>query len=142
MKHCPNPECGGLEKFRVISEFNDTAEICSDCQTRLVYGPPPRPDELGDRPEPRPDESVGRPEPDPDIELVPLIVADNQVQLILIEKALDMAEIPYMAKGDQIQGLLGFGSLTFANPVSGPLEICVRSTDADAARKAVAEILG
>ncbi len=138
MKHCPNPECGGLKKFKMISEFNDTAEICSDCQTRLVYVHAPRLDELGGRP----DELGDRPEPDPDIELVPLIVADNQVQLILIEKALDMAEIPYMAKGDQIQGLLGFGGLTFANPVSGPLEICVRSTDADAARKAVAEILG
>jgi hypothetical protein len=131
MKHCPNPECGGIEKFKIISEFNDTAEICSDCQTRLVYGPAPGPDELGDRPE-----------PDPDIELVPLIVADDQVQLTLIEEALDMAEIPYLAKGEHIQDLFGSGRSMGFNPIAGPVEICVRSTDADAARKAVAEILG
>jgi hypothetical protein len=131
MKHCPNPECGGIEKFKIISEFNDTAETCSDCQTPLVDGPAPRPDELG-----------GRPKPDPNIELVPILVARDQAQLILIEEALDMAEIPYMAKGDQIQDLFGFGRLTVVNPVTGPVEIYVKSTDADAARKAVAEILG
>ena len=131
MKHCPNPECGGMEKFRIISEFNDTAEICSDCQTRLVYGPPPRSDELGDRPE-----------PDPDIELVPFIVAGEQVQLTLIEEALDMAEIPYLAKGEHIQDLFGCGRAMPFNPIAGSVEIYVRSTDADAARKAVAEILG
>ncbi len=53
-----------------------------------------------------------------------------------------MAEIPYMAKGAQIQDLFGFGRLTVVNPVSGPVEIYVRSTEADAARKAVAAILG
>ncbi len=131
MKHCPNPDCGGIAKFKIISEFNDSADTCSDCQTALVDGPAPRPEELG-----------GRPEPDPDIELVPILVARDQVQLILIEEALDMAGIQYLAKGDQIQDLFGFGRLTIVNPVSGPVEIYVTSTDADAARKAVAEILG
>ncbi|MEN8006323.1 MAG: DUF2007 domain-containing protein [Candidatus Krumholzibacteriota bacterium] len=131
MKHCPNPDCGGIAKFKTISEFNDTAEICSDCQTTLVDGPAPRPEELG-----------GRPAPDPDMELVPILVARDQAQLILIEEALEMAEIRYMAKGEQIQDLFGFGRLTVVNPVTGPVEIYVTSTDADAARKAVAEILG
>ncbi len=135
MRHCPNPECGGLKKFKVISEFNDTAENCSDCQARLVPGPAPRPT-------PKPDELGERPEPDPNIELVPLMVANDQTQLILIEEALDMADIPYMAKGAQLQDLFGFGRLAVVNPIAGPLEIYVRSTDADAARKAVAEILG
>jgi len=130
MKHCPNPECGGLTKFKIVSEYNDTATVCGDCQTALVDGPAPRPEDLG-----------GRPEPTPDMELVPIVVARDQSQLILIEEALDMAQIPYMAKGENIQDLFGFGRLTIVNPVSGPVEIYVTSTDADAARKAVAAIL-
>jgi hypothetical protein len=27
MKHCPNPECGGIEKFKIVSEFNDTHHL-------------------------------------------------------------------------------------------------------------------
>jgi len=131
MKHCPNPECGGLAKFKIVSEYNDTATACGDCQAALVAGPAPRPDDLGDRPEPT-----------PDAELVPLMVARDQSQLILIEEALDLAQIPYMAKGESIQDLFGFGRLTIVNPVSGPVEIYVTSTDADAAREAVAAILG
>ena len=131
MKHCPNPECGGIAKFKIISEFNDTAETCSDCQTALVAGPAPRPEELG-----------GRPEPDPDIELVPIFVASDQAKLIIVEEALDMAKIPYLAKGEHIQDLFGYGRTMGFNPIAGPVEIFVRSTDADTASKAVAEILG
>ncbi len=69
MKHCPNPDCHGMAKFKIVSEFNDTADICSDCQTPLVDGPAPRPDELG-----------GRPKPDPNIELVPILVAGYYLQ--------------------------------------------------------------
>ena len=74
MKHCPNPDCHGLAKFKIVSEFNDTATICSDCQTPLVDGPAPRPEELGDRPE-----------PDPNIELVPILVVREEAKLVLIE---------------------------------------------------------
>lgn len=130
MKYCPNPECGGIEKFKIISEFNDSAETCSDCGTVLADGPAPRPEELGDRPE-----------PDPDIELVPVLVARDEAQLILIEDALEMAGIPYMAKGEQIQDLFGFGRMVAFNPITGPVEIYVTSTDAEDARKAVAAIL-
>ncbi len=33
MKHCPNPECGGITKLKIISEFNDTATICARWMT-------------------------------------------------------------------------------------------------------------
>ena len=36
VKHCPNPACSGLDKFGAVSEFNDAAEVCSDCGGRLV----------------------------------------------------------------------------------------------------------
>lgn len=130
MKHCPNPECGGIAKFKTVSEFNDSATVCSDCQTPLVAGPAPSPDDL-----------VDRPEPTPDAELVPLMEVLDQSQLILIEEALDMAQIPYMAKGENIQDLFGFGRLTIVNPVSGPVVIYVTSTDAEMAREAVSALL-
>ena len=41
MKHCPNPECGGLEKFKTISEYEDGVDVCADCGTSLVDGPAP-----------------------------------------------------------------------------------------------------
>jgi len=130
MKHCPNPECTGIDKFKIVSEFNDTAKICSDCQTPLAEGPAPRPNELGDRPE-----------PDPDLELVPILVVREETKLILVEARLEEAEISYMAKGEQIQDLFGFGRLTVVNPITGPVEIYVASDDAEAARRIVAEVM-
>jgi len=130
MKHCPNPDCGGIAKFKIVSEYNNTAEVCSDCQTPLIDGPAPRPDELGKRPN-----------PDPNLELVPILVTREEALLILIEDHLDQAGIPYMAKGEQIQDLFGFGRLVSVNPITGPVEIYVTSDDADAARRIVADII-
>ena len=131
MKHCPNPECGGLAKFKIVSEYNDSDTLCADCQAALVPGPGPNPDDL-----------VGRPEPTPDVELVPLMEVRDQSQLILIEEALDLAQIPYMAKGERIQDLFGFGRATIVNPISGPIVIFVTSTDAEVAREVVEAFLG
>jgi hypothetical protein len=128
MKHCPNPECGGLAKFKIVSEFNDSATICSDCQTPLVPGPAPSPRELGDRPE-----------PDPDLELVPILVVKDEAKLILLESVLEEAEIPYLAKGEHIQDLFGFGRLVAVNPITGPVVIYVTSDKAAQARKLVAD---
>ncbi len=149
MKHCPNPDCRGLAKFGFVSEYNDSATECGDCQAALLHGPAPAPVdseplcEPEPVPEPEPNnEPEDRPDPDPNLELVPILVARDQAQLILIEEALDMAGIPYMAKGDHIQDLFGFGRITIVNPVSGPVEIYVTSKDVDVAQKAVAAILG
>jgi hypothetical protein len=130
MKHCPNPECGGIAKFKIVSEFNDTAAICSDCQTPLVDGPAPRPEDLPDRPA-----------PDPDMELVPILQVREETKLILVESVLEEAKIPYMAKGEQIQDLFGFGRLTIVNPITGPVVIYVSSDNAEMARQLVAEVL-
>jgi hypothetical protein len=130
MKHCPNPACGGIEKFNSVSEFNDTATVCSDCRTALVDGPAPRPEDLG-----------GRSEPEPDLELVPIIVARDEAQLILIESVLGQAKIRYLAKGEQIQDLFGFGRLVAVNPITGPVEIYVAADDAADARRILAETL-
>jgi len=130
MKHCPNPECGGIAKFKIVSEFNDTATICSDCQTSLVDGPAPRPEDLPDRPA-----------PEPDMELVPILQVREETKLILVESALEEAKIPYMAQGEQIQDLFGFGRLTIVNPITGPVVIYVSSDNAEKARQLVADVL-
>jgi hypothetical protein len=130
MKHCPNSDCPGIALFKIVSEYNDSARTCSDCGTPLVDGPAPRPDDLGDRPE-----------PDPDLELVPILVTRDEAQLILVENRLEEAGIAYMAKGEQIQDLFGFGRLTVVNPITGPVEVYVASDEAPAARRIVAEVL-
>ena len=130
MKHCPNPECGGIAKFNIVSEYNDTATICVDCEAPLVDGPAPSPEDLPDRPA-----------PEPDMELVPIIQVREETKLILIESVLEEAKIPYMAKGEQIQDLFGLGRLTVVNPITGPVVIFVSSDNAEKARELVAEVL-
>ena len=41
MKHCPNPDCGGLAKFKIISEYEDHVTECADCGAPLAGGPAP-----------------------------------------------------------------------------------------------------
>ena len=117
MKYCPNPSCGGLEKFKTISEFNDTAMVCSDCGADLVSGPAP--DTL-----PR-DKST----PDPNLELVPILQTTREADLVIIESLLAEAEIPYLARGQQIQDLFGWGRLVGINPITGPVEFLVSAED-------------
>jgi len=132
MKHCPNPECSGIANFNIVSEFNDTATECSDCGTRLVSGPAPSPEELRGETEP---------EPDPDLELVPVFIANDEADLMVVEGVLEQAKIPYLAKGEQIQDLFGFGRLVAVNPITGPVEIYVSADHAETARELLAEAL-
>jgi hypothetical protein len=130
VKYCPNPDCGGLAEFKIVSEFNDTATACADCGGPLKDGPAPDPRDL-----------VPRPAPTPDAELVSVGTVRDQAQLILVEEALEMAEIAYLVKGEGIQDLFGFGRLTIVNPVSGPVEVFVMEPEAKKARQAIEEFL-
>lgn len=132
MKHCPNPECGGIAKFNIISEFNDSATACSDCGGRLITGPAPN---LADR------IRESSPAPEPDLELVPVFIAENEPELLVVESVLKQGGIPYLAKGEQIQDLFGIGQIVVVNPVTGPVEIHVRMDDAETARELLAEAL-
>lgn len=130
MKYCPNSDCSGLAKFRIVSEFNDNATACADCGGPLKDGAAPDPKELDPRPEPT-----------PDAELVSIGTVLDQTQLILVEEALEKANIPCMAKGAGIQDLFGFGRMTIVNPISGPVEVFVMEPEAENARQAVKEFL-
>lgn len=132
MKHCPNPECPGIENFKTISEFNDTALACSDCGRALVVGPAPS---LEDR------RAEMRPDPEPDFVLVPVFIVKDEAELLLVESVLNQAGFPYLAKGEQIQDLFGLGKLTIVNPISGPVEIYVANDNAEAARDLLAETI-
>lgn len=127
MKHCPNPECPGIEKFGIVSEFNDTATECSDCGGPLAAGPAPEPPSEGD--------------PDPDMKLVMVLAAGNEADTMIIESLLQDAGIRYLARGEQIQDLFGMGRLTPVNPVSGPVEFLVAEEDAAAAREILVDFL-
>ena len=129
MKHCPNPECHGLAEFKIVSEYNDTSSVCADCGTPLAEGPAPDPATLDDRPE-----------PDPDIKLVPLVSIQDEPGLALVESSLEAAGIPYLARGEHIQDLFGFGRIVAVNPITGPVEIQVRESDLAAARQILADI--
>lgn len=131
MKHCPNPECGGLAKFKIVSEYNDTSTTCADCGTELAAGPAPDPAALDPRPE-----------PDPNIVLVTLVELRDEGLLVRLEGSLEAAGIPYLAKGEHIQDLFGFGRLVRVNPITGPIVLQVRESDLDAARRILEEIGG
>jgi hypothetical protein len=75
------------------------------------------------------------------MELVPILQIREETKLILIESLLEEAKIPYMAKGEQIQDLFGFGRLTIVNPITGPVVIFVSSDNAEKARDLVAEVM-
>ncbi|MBU2501231.1 MAG: DUF2007 domain-containing protein [bacterium] len=128
MKHCPNPSCGGREKFGIISEFTDEATVCSDCGGVLVDGPAP-------------DAHDGLPEPEPDLQLVPVLSVTSESDLLIIESLLADAGIPYLARGQQIQDLFGIGRLVGVNPITEPVEFLVAAGDHDAARSVLADFL-
>ena len=129
MKFCPNPNCGGLEKFQIISEFNDSAKFCADCGAALAAGPAP--DTLPD----------DKPAPDPNLELVPVLTASQEADIVIIESLLAEAEIPYLARGERIQDLFGIGRLVGVNPITEPVEFTVAAADAAAARAVLADFL-
>lgn len=132
MKHCPNPECSGIENFKAISEFNDTALACSDCGKALVYGPAPSLEERN---------AVSAPASDTEVELVPVFIVEDEAELMLVQSVLNQSQIPYLAKGENLQHLFGFGDWKAVNPLTGPVEIHVRMDDAEVVRNLLAETL-
>ena len=129
MKHCPDPDCHGLENFGIVSEYEDHVTACADCGAELVPGPAPEPDALEDRPE-----------PDPDAVLVSLVRLRDATVLTVLRSRLEDAGIPYLAEGAGIQDLFGFGRLVAVNPITGPVEIRVNEHDLAAARELLGDI--
>ncbi len=130
MKHCPNPQCLGLERFGIISEFNDSSTVCADCDAPLVSGPAP--DTLPE----------DKPKPIPELKLIPVASVRNESDVLFIESLLSDAEIPYLARGEKIQDLFGMGRLVGINPITEPVEFLVAEENAEDARLVLAGFLG
>ena len=76
-----------------------------------------------------------------DLDLV-TVLATNDLGLIdIAESLLEGGGIPYLAKGEGVQDLFGLGRLTAVNPITGPVEIQVNASDADSARRLLAELI-
>ena len=99
MNHCPTCNV----------EYQESAVQCSDCEIALVSGPPVE-------------------ESHPDITLERVYATGDPALISLVKSLLDDAEIEYVAKGDSIQDLFGWGRLgTGLNFVIGPVEFFVAS---------------
>jgi hypothetical protein len=108
------PECGG--------EYREDFLECADCGVLLVENPP-------------------EPEEHPDPELVSVLEAGNPAVLALAESLLMDAEIPYLKRGEFLQGLFALGSLgTGTDLVAGPVVVQVAKENAEAALQILAGI--
>src|SRR3972149_236080 len=49
MKHCPNPECSARLSSGSAAEYRSEIESCTSCQSLLIDGPAPPPNEAPPR---------------------------------------------------------------------------------------------
>jgi hypothetical protein len=97
------------------SEYREGFTRCAECETDLVE-PATNDVEIGDPP-------------------VKVYETGNAALIPLLESLLDSAGIEYLAKGEGIQDLFGWGRLgSNLNYVIGPVEFLVRADQADEAR--------
>ena len=74
------------------------------------------------------------PPPEPNLELVPVFRTVDAGLVALARSLLEGEGIEYMARGDGLQDLFGWGRIAGFNPVVGPVEFVVRSDDAPRVR--------
>lgn len=86
-------------------------------------------------------ETVGPP-PEPHLELVPVFRTVDAGLVALAKSLLEGEGIEYMARGEGLQDLFGWGRLAGFNPVVGPVEFVVRSDDAPRVRSLLRDLAG
>ena len=77
-----------------------------------------------------------------DLDLRTVLETSDLGRISLAEGILEGAEIPYLARGEGIQDLFGFGRLVPVNPITGPVAIQVTAEDEARARDLLAELGG
>ena len=75
-----------------------------------------------------------------DLDLRTVLMTSDLATISLAEGILAGAEIPYIARGKDIQDLFGIGRLVPINPVSGPVNFQVNAEDAERASILLAEL--
>jgi hypothetical protein len=106
------PECG--------TEYQAGVTSCKDCEVALVAALPPEP-------------------ADPEwVDLVTVLRSNDESQLTVAKSLLEAEGIRCLLKGSGAQGIVDFGQLTGASLAMNPIELRVRSDDAEAARELLA----
>jgi hypothetical protein len=132
MKHCPNPECPGLAKFNIVSEYEDVALNCSDCGTPLKAGAAPTVEQLVEDNRPK--------APDPDMKLALAGSLVREPEIVMAESILEEAGIPFFTQGETIQDLFGVGRLVMVNPLIKPVRFFVPEDLLEEAQEILAAI--
>lgn len=106
------PQCG--------IEYLPGVTSCKDCGVALVAALPPEP-------------------ADPEwVELVTVLRTNDEARLTVAKSLLEAEGIRCLLKESGPQGIVDFGGLTGASPAMNPIELQVRSDDAEAARELLA----
>ena len=108
------PRCG--------AEYISGVTRCAECDVALATDPPAAP---------------ASPEA---LNLVAVQETGDAVRTALVKSLLDDAQIPYLARNEQLQDLFGFGRLVPVNPISGPVIFMVPEDRAEEARAALARL--
>jgi Putative prokaryotic signal transducing protein len=95
--------------------IHETADVCPHCGDEQPEAPGPP--------------------PEPDLELVTVFRTGDAGLIALAKSLLEGEAIEYLARGDGLQDLFGWGRLGSSfNYIVGPVEFVVRSDDAPRAR--------
>jgi hypothetical protein len=112
MKHCPNPDCDHLVRYRRVAEFLDKMQTCSDCGAPLEFGEAPQPESPTYR------------------ELVTVYKAANGIQAHLVRSVLEQDGIPVSVRGEALMGAIGELPVTMLDvEVQVPPEFAVRARE-------------
>ena len=73
--------------------------------------------------------------------LVSVYKSGNEALVLVVKSLLDEAEIPYLVKGEGLQGLFGVGVIGVGfNPITGPVEFQVMPEDEEYVRELIKEV--
>ena len=131
------PHCG--------TGYRDGFVVCADCGAPLVVphpggstADPPLSNEVGS-----PHGSTPPRSPLGEVELVTVFRSNNRVAMEIAESILRSAELEFMTRGKDIQGLFGWGAFPAGNSLAmGPMEIQVRREDSRDALEMLEHLYG
>jgi hypothetical protein len=103
--------------------IHESNEVCPHCGQAQAASPPPP--------------------PEPNLELLPIFRTGDAGVVAVVKSLLEGEGIEYMARGDGLQDLFGWGRLGGGfSYVVGPVEFVVRSDDAPRARALLRDLSG